>query len=112
MKTKVILSAIAALAMLMPGTAEARNNKRPADNGKPRSEYRMDYVRPNREMREMRKPGSPARRPALGMRIDHRPKHGRYVTINHERLWLANGVLYRIIRTTYGYDYIVIGYLR
>ena len=108
MKTKVIISAIAALAMLMPGIAEARNNNRPADSGKHRTEFRMADKRHGKDLKPM---GHFDRRPAMGARLDRRPVHGRFVNINRERLWLADGVLYKIMNSPRGHVYVVIGFI-
>lgn len=107
MKTKVIISAVAALAMMMPGVAEARSNNRPAEGGKHRTEFRMADKRHGKEVRPMHKHA----RPVMGARFDHRPVHGRFVTINREHLWLAGGVLYRIVPARHGHDYIVVGFI-
>ncbi len=108
MKTKVIISAIAALAMLMPGIAEARNSNRPADSGKHRTEFRMADKRHGKDLKPM---GHFDRRHAMGARFDRRPVHGRFVYINRERLWLADGVLYRVIPARHGNVYVVIGFI-
>ena len=110
MKTKVIISAIAALAMLMPGIAEARNSNRPADSGKHRTEFRMADKRHGKDIRPMHKVGRHDR-PIMGTRFDHRPINGRFVNINRERLWLANGVLYRVLPARHGNVYVVIGFI-
>ena len=60
-------------------------------------------------------------RPMMGARFVHRPMTGasfinypavgRYVTINRERLWLSDGVLYKVIRSRNTITYIVVGYI-
>ena len=97
MKTKILLSAIAAIALLVPSTATASNHKhRHEAKPKPRIERRMHV----------------AHRPAIGTRFSHRPVKGTFIIINRERLWTANGVLYRMIPTRTGTVYVVTGYLK
>ena len=51
-------------------------------------------------------------RPSIGTRYIARPVNGRFVSHNRERLWLANGILYRVISTRHGYVYEVVGFWR
>ncbi|MBR5726648.1 MAG: hypothetical protein IKX56_07945 [Muribaculaceae bacterium] len=97
MKTKVLLSAIATIALLMPSTAMASNHRnRHEAKPKPRIEHRMHV----------------AHRPAIGTRFSHRPVNGKFIIVNRERLWTADGVLYRMIPTRTGNVFVVVGYLR
>lgn len=97
MKTKVILSVFAAIALLMPSTAMASNHKhRHEAKPKARIEHRMHV----------------AHRPAVGTRFSHRPVNGKFIIVNRERLWTADGVLYRMIQTRTGTIFVVAGYLR
>ena len=97
MKTKALLTAIATIALLMPSTAMASNHKhRHEAKPKARIEHRMHT----------------AHRPAVGTRFAHRPAHGKFIIINRERLWTADGVLYRMISTRNGKVFVVAGYLR
>ena len=100
MKTNFILSAFAALALLIPCNAAARKH---------RTEMRLAHHRPAPHMRHMTRV---AHRPGMGARFDRRPVHGRFVTMNRERLWLADGVLYRLVRTPHRTVYVVVGYWR
>ena len=96
------------MAMLMPSNAVARDNKiRHSDgNRKHRVEMRLaDNRRPVVAHRV-------AHRPNIGVRIDRRPVHGRFVNQGRERLWLADGILYRVMRTPHGVAYVVVGYWR
>lgn len=108
MKAKVLLAAVAMMAMLMPSNAVARDNKvrHSEGNRKHRVEMRMaDNHRP--VIAHQR-----AHRPGIGVRFDRRPVHGRFVNMNRERLWLADGILYRVMRTPHGVAYVVVGYWR
>jgi hypothetical protein len=116
MKTKLLITAFAAAAMLMSGTsaATAQGVRRHDMRGtRPHMERRFD----NRHF-DKRHPGPrhidqrfrPAYRPSMGARYVHRPV-GRFITHNRERLLLADGVLYREVRTPSGLVYIVVGYL-
>ena len=97
MKTKVLLSAIATIALLMPSTAMASNHRnRHEAKPKARIEHRMHV----------------AHRPAIGARFSHRPVSGKFIIVNRERLWTADGVLYRMISTRTGNVFVVVGYLR
>ena len=97
MKTKILLSAIATIALLMPSTAMASNHKhRHEAKPKARIEHKMHV----------------AHRPAIGTRFSHRPVNGKFIIVNRERLWTADGVLYRMISTRHGVVYVVKGYLR
>ena len=96
MKTKVLLSVIATIALLMPSTAMASNHKhRHEAKPKARIEHRMHI----------------AHRPAVGTRFSHRPVNGKFIIVKHERLWTVDGVLYRMIPTRNGFVYVVVGYL-
>lgn len=97
MKTKILMSVIATIALLMPSTAMAANHKhRHVAKPKHRIERRMHI----------------AHRPEVGKRFTHRPAGGKFIIINRERLWTANGVLYRVIPTRTGIVYVVAGYIR
>ena len=93
--------------MLVPSTAAARDSKHRNDAGKRNhhTEFRMDKHQ-NGRMSYM------GHRHNVGTRFTHRPIHGRFVNINRERLWLADGILYREMRTPHGIVYIVVGYLK
>lgn len=96
MKTRVLLSAIATIALLMPSTAMASNHKhRHEAKPKARIEHRMHI----------------AHRPAVGTRFSHRPAKGKFIIVNRERLWTANGVLYRMVPTRKGTVFVVVGFL-
>lgn len=97
MKTKALLTAIATIALLMPSTAMASNHK-----------IRHEVKRKHRIERKMHV----AHRPAIGTRFSHRPVNGKFIIVNRERLWTANGVLYRMIATRTGTTFVVVGYLR
>ena len=100
MKTKLLITACAAAAMLMSGTSVATaQGVRHRDIGSHRHhvERRID----NRHFD--RHPGP--------RRFIHRPAYGRFITHNRERLLLADGVLYREVRTPHGFVYIVVGYI-
>ena len=53
-----------------------------------------------------------AHRPAIGTRFSHRPAKGKLIIVNRERMWTADGVLYRMIPSRRGTVYVVAGYLR
>ena len=108
MKAKVLLSAIAALAMFVPSTAVARETGHRPDGGRRdhRTEFRMTDNRHHRVAPPM------AHRHSVGTRFSHRPINGRFINHNRERLWLADGILYRVINTPQGTVYIVVGYWR
>ena len=102
--------------MLMSGTsvATAQGVRRHDMGGKmQRMERRFD----NRHF-DKRHPGPrhidqrfrPVYRPSMEARYVHRPV-GRFITHNRERLLLADGVLYREVRTPHGFVYIVVGYI-
>ena len=75
MKTKVLLSAIATIALLMPSTAVASNNKhRHEAKPKARIEHRMHV----------------AHRPAVGKRFSHRPVNGKTITSVHASMSIAS----------------------
>ena len=96
MKTKVLLSAIATIALLMPSTAMASNHKhRHVAKPKAHIEHRMHI----------------AHRPAVGTRFSHRPAKGKFIIVNRERLWTVDGVLYRMVPTRRGTVYVVVGFL-
>ena len=91
------MSVIATIALLVPSTAMASNNKhRHEVRPKARIEHKMHI----------------AHRPAIGTRLSHRPLHGKFIIVNRERLWTADGVLYRMIATRNGTVYVVAGYLK
>ena len=98
MKAKVLMSVIATIAVLMPSTAMASNHSKHRHEAKPKAriEHRMHV----------------AHRPAVGTRFSHRPVNGKFIVINRERLWTADGVLYRMISTRTGTVFVVAGYLR
>ena len=97
MKAKVLMSVIATIALLMPSTAMASNHKhRHEAKPKARIEHKMHV----------------AHRPAIGTRFSHRPVNGKFIIVKRERLWTADGVLYRMISTRKGTVYVVAGYLR
>ena len=50
-------------------------------------------------------------RPAKGTKYTNRPIRGQYCYVKGERLWLADGVFYRIAYTNRGTVYIVVGYM-
>ena len=117
MKTKLLITACAAVAMLMSVTSTATaQGVRHRDIGSHRHhiERRFD----NRHF-DHRHPGPRhfdkrfrhAYRPIMGSRFIHRPAYGRFITHNRERLLLADGVLYREVRTPHGFVYIVVGYI-
>ena len=117
MKTKLLITAFAAAAMLMGGTSTATaQGVRHRDIGgiKHKMERRFD----NRHF-DHRHPGprhfdqrfAMAHRPAMGARFFKRPSYGRFISHNRERLLLAGGVLYREVRTPKGFVYIVVGYI-
>ena len=117
MRTKLLITAFAAAAMLMSGTSAATaQGVRRHDMGGNRQhmERRID----NRHF-DHRHPGpshfgkkmGPAHRPVIGARFNHRPAFGRFITHNRERLLLVDGVLYREVRTVNGIAYIVVGYI-
>ena len=97
MKTKALMTAIATIALLMPGTAMASNHKKIHEvKPKHRIEHKMHV----------------AHRPEIGKRFNHRPANGKFIIVNRERMWTANGVLYRMISTRTGTVFVVAGYLR
>ena len=106
MKAKVLLAAVAMMAMLMPGNAVARDNKVRHCNGNLKHRTEMRLVKNHRPVVLHHV----AHRPGIGTRFDRCPTHGRFVNHNHERLWLADGILYRVIRTPHGVAYVVVGY--
>ena len=116
MKTKLLITACAAAAMLMSGTSVATaQGVRRHDMGGTRHHIERHFD--NRHF-DKRHPGPrhfdqrfrPAYRPSMGARYVHRPV-GRFITHNRERLLLADGVLYREVRTPHGFVYIVVGYI-
>ena len=113
MKTKVLISALATVAMLMGGTssAAAQGVRRHDMGGKMmhRTERHID----NRGMdrRHIGKGAVIAHRPMMGARFVNRPAFGRFITVDRERLLLADGVLYRVVRTGNSIIYIVVGYI-
>lgn len=117
MKTKVLVSALATVAMLIGGTstATAQGVRRHDMRG---TRHHMERRFDNRHF-DHRCPGprhidyrlGPVHRPIMGARFFKRPGYGRFITHNRERLLLANGVLYREVRTPNGFVYIVVGYI-
>ena len=97
MKTKALMTVIATIALLMPGTALASNHKKHHEvKPKHRIEHKMHV----------------AHRPVIGTRFSHRPVNGKFIIVNRERMWTADGVLYRMIVTRTGTVFVVAGYLR
>ena len=116
MKTKLLITACAAVAMLMSGTSTATaQGVRRHDMRGPRHhmERRIDNRHFDRHPgpRHIDQRFRPVYRPSMGARYVHRPAYGRFITHNRERLLLADGVLYREVRTPSGLAYIVVGYL-
>ena len=116
MKTRLLITAFAAAAMLMSGTSVATaQGVRHRDMGGSRHhiERRIDNRHFDRHPgpRHFDKRIRYAYRPVMGSRFIHRPAYGRFITHNRERLLLAGGVLYREVRTPRGFVYIVVGYL-
>jgi hypothetical protein len=112
MKTKLLITAFAAAAMLMSGTSAATaQGVRRHDMGgnKQHMERRFDSRKPGPS--HFGKKNGPAHRPVIGARFNHRPAFGRFITHNRERLLLVDGVLYREVRTVNGIAYIVVGYI-
>lgn len=120
MKAKVLISAVAALAMFVPSTAVARDFKHRTDAGnrKHRTELGMAHnghhnMAPTMGHRNHRvAPPMAGHRHSVGTRFVHRPINGRFVHVNRERLWLADNILYRVVTTPHGTIYIVVGYWR
>ena len=92
------MTAIATIALLMPGTAMASNHKK-------NHEVKPKHHRIERRMHV-------AHRPEIGKRFHHRPANGKFIIVNRERMWVADGVLYRMISTRTGTVFVVAGYLR
>ena len=116
MKTKLLITACAAVAMLMSGTSVATaQGVRRHDMGGPRHhmERRIDNRHFDRHPgpRHIDQRFGRVHRPVIGTRYIHRPAYGRFITHNREHLFLSNGVLYREVRTPHGFVYIVVGYL-
>lgn len=119
MKTKIIITAIAALAMLMPLSMEARSTHRGATGQRVGHRTEMQHrqghaTNVGHRHQVVHRHGANAHmrhRPAMGARFHHRPAYGRFVMMNHERLWLAGGVLYRVVSNGYNTVYIVVGYM-
>lgn len=116
MKTRLLITAFAAAAMLMSGTSVATaQGVRHRDMGGSRHhmERRIDNRHFDRHPgpRHFDKRIRYAYRPVMGSRFIHRPAYGRFITHNRERLLLAGGVLYREVRTPNGFVYIVVGYM-
>ena len=116
MKTRLLITAFAAAAMLMSGTSVATaQGVRHRDMGGSRHhiERRIDNRHFDRHPgpRHFDKRIRHAYRPVMGSRFIHRPAYGRFITQNRERLLLAGGVLYREVRTPRGFVYIVVGYM-
>lgn len=111
MKTRLLITAFATVAMLMGGTSSAAaQGFRGHDRGGKmhRMENRFDKHRSGPSHFDNR---FVTHRPSMGARFMHRPSLGRFVTIDRERLLLADGVLYREVRTPNGFVYIVVGYI-
>ena len=106
MKAKVLITAFATVALLMSGTTAAAKGVGHNDmRGKMhRTERHFDnrHIGPRAVV---------AHRPIMGARFVNRPIKGRFVTVNRERLWLADGVFYKVVRTGNRIVYIVVGYL-
>ena len=116
MKTRLLITAFAAAAMLMSGTSVATaQGVRHRDMGGSRHhiERRIDNRHFDRHPgpRHFDKRIRYVYRPVMGSRFIHRPAYGRFITHNRERLLLAGGVLYREVRTPNGFVYIVVGYM-
>ena len=116
MKTRLLITAFAAAAMLMSVTSVATaQGVRHRDMGGSRHhiERRIDNRHFDRHPgpRHFDKRIRHAYRPVMGSRFIHRPAYGRFITHNRERLLLAGGVLYREVRTPNGFVYIVVGYM-
>ena len=119
MKTRIIITAVAALAMLMPLSMEARGANRGASrervNHRTEMQHRNGHAtrvgHHNKAMHHPKVGVHVGHRPGMGARFTHRPSHGRFVMVNHERLWLAGGVLYRVVTNGFSSIYIVVGYI-
>lgn len=108
MKAKVLMSVIATIALLMPSTAMAANHKhRHEAKPKPRIEHRMHVAHHPAVGKRFSH-----HRPTVGTRFAHRPVHGKFIMVNRERMWVADGVIYRMIPKRTGTVYIVAGFLR
>ena len=108
MKTKVLISALATVAMLMGGTssAAAQGVRRHDMGGK-----MMHRTERHFDNRHFGKKAVITHRPMMGARFVNRPVFGRFITVDRERLLLADGVLYRVVRTGNSIIYIVVGYI-
>ena len=107
MKKNLIFSAIAVIALLIPSNATAaKHNVRHEHKAKARTEMRLAHGKTAKvtHVKHM------AHRPIMGARFDRRPVNGRFITLNRNRLWLADGILYRLITTPTGIVYVVVGY--
>lgn len=122
MKTKLLISAFAVAAMLMGGTSSATAQgirHRDMGGSKQHMERKFDNRRPGPihidkrhiDSRHFKSKLIASHRPAMGARFVKRPGVGRFITHKGERLLLANGVLYREVRTPNGFVYIVVGYI-
>jgi len=116
MKTKLLISALASVAMLIGGTSTATAQRvHRSDRGgyKHNIERRFDnrHFDRNHGPRHFDKRFGRVHRPIMGTRFINRPAYGRFITHNRERLLLADGVLYKMIRTRNGLVYVVVGYL-
>lgn len=114
MKTKVLVSALATVAMLIGGTSSAIAKEfRGHDMGgkKPRVENRFDKHSARSGHFDKRFVTHRSHRPGVGARFIDRPIFGRFVTIDRDRFWLADGVLYRVVRSGNSTIYIVVGYI-
>lgn len=121
MKTNILITALAAMAFLVPGTAQARQHYRGGHmHQQHRIEYRMaarghhGVVNMSRHrMTPVRHMAPVVHRHAIGTRFFHRPLHGRFVSWNRERVWLADGIVYRVVNLPgRGPVYVVVGYWR
>lgn len=111
MKAKVLITAFATVALLMSGTTAAA--KVVGHNDMRGKMHRTERHFDNRHFddRHFGSRGVVAHRPIMGARFVNRPIKGRFVTVNRERLWLADGVFYKVVRTGNRIVYIVVGYL-
>lgn len=107
MKKFILTAAMMTALVLMPATAQARNNfstDRRANNivrVDNRKGHKVDVHRNKHRVR-----------PAHGTRFSARPIGGKYYTHRGERLWLADGVLYKEIRLATGTKaFVVVGYI-
>ena len=121
MKTNILITALAAVALLVPGTAQARQQFK---TGRVQQQHRIEHRMAGRAhqgvahvsrhgMVPVRHMATAVHRHAIGTRFFHRPLHGRYVNWNRERVWLADGIIYRLVNLPgRGVAYVVVGYWR